>query len=429
MNPRPSLLYLKGVSSPRIGDIQHQGHVLKSRHSSAQDAPNPLFYPRCLYTMTMADLERHYLIHSPPGLATALEVQDEREQLTKRALNQKILVPDILSLMPAWPSAIHTDLEELRRECDRWLLTVDIDEKKKAKHRARGDYALLAAIFYPQGKKDRMLALAQFLYWIFFFDDEVDTGGELTDDMEGTRRYCEEANRCSDDCLGPNPNYQPPEGSRGVIAMLYPILRDLRAGLGPESTERLRREMHDYVNGVGRQQRVRASDRLPDPLYHFQIRSDDIGVIPSITQNEYAMDFELPDHIRYHEAVETIVQGCTKITILLNDVLSLQKEFRVSQLENMVLLMMNTYNLSLRGAMEQMLNLIREHYAICLAAEERLPWSKTDEKLNENIREYIQGSQRLATGTAYWSYLCERYFKNAQVNEKREVLLDLSYVD
>lgn len=123
MNPRPSLLYLKGVSSPRIGDIQHQGHVLKSRHSSAQDAPNPLFYPRCLYTMTMADLERHYLIHSPPGLATALEVQDEREQLTKRALNQKILVPDILSLMPAWPSAIHTDLEELRRECDRWLLT------------------------------------------------------------------------------------------------------------------------------------------------------------------------------------------------------------------------------------------------------------------------------------------------------------------
>lgn len=113
----------------------------------------------------------------------------------------------------------------------------------------------------------------------------------------------------------------------------------------------------------------------------------------------------------------------------------------------MVLLMMNTYNLSLRSAVDQMLNLIREHYAICLAAEERLPWSKTDEKLNENIREYVRGSQRLATGTAHWrfvehqypclmrhnsdpySYLCERYFKNTQVNDKREVLLDLSYVD
>jgi hypothetical protein len=109
--------------------------------------------------------------------------------------------------------------------------------------------------------------------------------------------------------------------------MFYPILRDLRAGLGPVATERLRLELHDYVNGVSRQQRVRTAGRLPNPRYHFQIRSDDVGVIPSITQNEYAMEFELPQHIRYHEAVETIVQECTKITILLNDVLSLQKEF------------------------------------------------------------------------------------------------------
>lgn len=28
---------------------------------------------------------------------------DERKNVVKRALNQKILVPDILSLMPAWP--------------------------------------------------------------------------------------------------------------------------------------------------------------------------------------------------------------------------------------------------------------------------------------------------------------------------------------
>ncbi len=63
---------------------------------------------------------------------------------------------------------------------------------------------------------------------------------------------------------------------------------------------------------------------------------------------------------------------------------------------------MNTYNLSLQGAVDKVLDLIREHYAICVAAEERLPWSESDEKLNEDIREYIRGCQRLATGTAYW---------------------------
>ncbi|KAI0905844.1 terpene synthase [Ustulina deusta] len=364
-----------------------------------------------------------------PSPITTLKPEDERKKLIKRVLNQKILVPDILSLMPAWPFDVSPDFETVIEEIDEWLLTVNIDEKKKAKHRARGNYELLTAVYYPYCTTDKMLVLVQFLYWIFFWDDEIDTGGDLTEDEEGTRRCCEETNRCIDDCLGPNPNYTPPEGSRGSVEMFYPILRDLRAGLGPAATERLRRELHDYVDGVGRQQRVRQGAYLPDPWYHFQIRSDDVGVIPSITQNEYAMEFELPDSIRYHEAVESIVQECTKITVLLNDVLSLQKEFRVSQLENIVLLFMNTYNLSLQGAVDKVLDLIREHYAICVAAEERLPWSESDEKLNEDIREYIRGCQRLATGTAYWSYYSQRYLDSSQVSESREVLLDLSYVD
>jgi hypothetical protein len=213
--------------------------------------------------------------------------------------------------------------------------------------------------------------------------------------------------------------------------MFYPILRDLRAGLGPVATERLRQELHDYVNGVSRQQGVRQADHLPNPWYHFQIRSDDVGVLPSITQNEYAMEFELPEYIRRHEAMEVIVQEVTNLTILINEVLSLQKEFvccrsflpqrdaqplylmtpckltryslqRVSQLENMVLLFMNMDNMSLASAVDKMLDLIREHYAICLAAEERLPWSKADDKLNADIREYVRGCHRLATGTAYW---------------------------
>lgn len=112
----------------------------------------------------------------------------------------------------------------------------------------------------------------------------------------------------------------------------------------------------------------------------------------------------------------------------------------------MVLLFINKYDLSLRGAVDKVLELIREHYAICVAAEERLPWSKTDQQLNSNIREYIRGCQRLATGTAYWrlarplrlfpryrpnhvlSYYSRRYLDSSQVSENREVLLDLSYV-
>lgn len=168
-------------------------------------------------------------------------------------------------------------------------------------------------------------------YWRFvdanLVSTEIDTGGELTEDREGTILCCAETNKCINDCLGTNPSYTPPPGSRGTVEMLYPILRDLRAGLRPVSTMRLKQELHDYVNGVRNQQKVRQEDHLPNPWDHFQMRVDDVGVIPSITQNEYAMEFTLPDWIRRHEAMEEIVLQCTKLTILLNEILSLQKEF------------------------------------------------------------------------------------------------------
>lgn len=75
------------------------------------------------------------------------------------------------------------------------------------------------------------------------------------------------------------------------------------------------------------QQYVREADHLPDPWDHFNMRSRDVGAIPSMTQNEFAMEFELPEWVRRHEAMEEIVLECTKLTILVNEVQSSQKEF------------------------------------------------------------------------------------------------------
>ena len=55
----------------------------------------------------------------------------------------------------------------------------------------------------------------------------------------------------------------------------------------PVSIARLRTELHDYIDGVGREQRVRQEEDLPSPWTLFKMRCDDVGVVPSITQNEY----------------------------------------------------------------------------------------------------------------------------------------------
>ena len=51
------------------------------------------------------------------------ERNDERKPLVRNVLGQKVLVPDILSLMPAWPSNVQPDVDEINLEVDEWLKT------------------------------------------------------------------------------------------------------------------------------------------------------------------------------------------------------------------------------------------------------------------------------------------------------------------
>jgi hypothetical protein len=47
----------------------------------------------------------------------------DRQKVIARALNQKITIPDILSLMPAWPSEFQPDIDEINIQIDEWLKT------------------------------------------------------------------------------------------------------------------------------------------------------------------------------------------------------------------------------------------------------------------------------------------------------------------
>ena len=47
----------------------------------------------------------------------------DRQRVVARAINRKIRVPDILSLMPGWLSELQPDVEKVNIEIDQWLKT------------------------------------------------------------------------------------------------------------------------------------------------------------------------------------------------------------------------------------------------------------------------------------------------------------------
>ena len=60
----------------------------------------------------------------------SLGMSHDREKVIARALGQKIVIPDILSLMPAWPSEFQPDLDEINFEIDQWLKTCEYPNRQ-----------------------------------------------------------------------------------------------------------------------------------------------------------------------------------------------------------------------------------------------------------------------------------------------------------
>lgn len=69
--------------------------------------------------------EEHVPHDAQPGddVPRTLGLTSDRQKVILRALNQKITIPDILALMPAWKSEFQPDIDEINVEIDEWLKT------------------------------------------------------------------------------------------------------------------------------------------------------------------------------------------------------------------------------------------------------------------------------------------------------------------
>lgn len=65
------------------------------------------------------DIDRLWLSESGVDVSPVTE----RKSLIQNVLNRKVLVPNIMSLMPAWTSEVQPDMDEINKEIDEWLLT------------------------------------------------------------------------------------------------------------------------------------------------------------------------------------------------------------------------------------------------------------------------------------------------------------------
>lgn len=73
--------------------------------------------------LDVRDIVSKHTLAASQTIDDAVNISDERRKIIRRALNKKILVPNILELMPEWLSEFQADIDEINVQIDEWLKT------------------------------------------------------------------------------------------------------------------------------------------------------------------------------------------------------------------------------------------------------------------------------------------------------------------
>lgn len=63
----------------------------------------------------------NYTVKSSPKIEPISE--SEKRELLSRLEGKKLLVPDLISLLPGWRYGLHPDVDSVNEELDEWLKT------------------------------------------------------------------------------------------------------------------------------------------------------------------------------------------------------------------------------------------------------------------------------------------------------------------
>ena len=114
------------------------------------------------------------------------------------------------------------------------------------------------------------------------------------------------------------------------------------------------------------------------------------------------MQFTLPHEIYLLPNMQEMIRLSAELVVLVNELVSLQKEARDGQVENVVLLLAFQERISLRRAVNRVVDVIAERVDRFCLEETLLKSRLASEKDNAAAQQYIDVAKTIVTGNAWW---------------------------
>lgn len=267
----------------------------------------------------------------------------------------------------------------------------------------------LMAFFYPRATGSDLDLAADFNAWFFIFDDQFDGPlGRRPDDVE---REVDALVSILYEPPAPAPGGGNPPGNP-----LADGFRDIwvRSAAGTPTVwqHRFRDHWRDYLRAY----HWEALNRTRRPALtldaFLQGRRDSIGVQPCLDFAERCGGYTLPDML-HSGALAEMREITGDVVIFVNDIMSVDKELAAGDVNNSVILLLDTTDLTLEEAVEVIARNANTRVERFQELAARLP-SVLDEYdapsgLRAQVEDYVRAMRHVMRGNLDWSLETARY--------------------
>jgi avermitilol synthase len=291
---------------------------------------------------------------------------------------------------------VHPDASSVHEGSVLWALSLGMlptDQHARVAHQAKIGW--LVAYAFPTAMPRRLQLVADWTVLFCALDDYIEKLGQASE-VEAYLQHLLDLLRADIASSSEDPL------AAGMLDLQWRLLALAPLSQFTRFTDRLEELFAGFVTEAENRDRA----QIPDIASYIALREVTAGLHVLFTLGELIEGFRLPDHVREHLAIRTLITRTSNIVGWANDLFTYEKEIRAGENHNLVLVLMNERRLPLSEAVAQVVALHDNEVRRFLVEVEQLP---SFGAADAGVQRYVDMLRSWIRGHLDWAHETGRY--------------------
>lgn len=275
----------------------------------------------------------------------------------------------------------------------------------------------LVAMVYPRAGRMQLLNITKLMIWGFPWDDAIDDTAEMQQPGD-IDRYRDETLAVVNGSLLSDLDEPPTPHPDPVIQSFWDVGRAIRADSPDILCQRVARHLSGFIVSSAASQTVRKGVEATSTAEYMQRREYNVGVYQLLELLFYADKYDLPPQWRPENNIlmKNMWKEIGWMVMIANDLLSLAKELRQGQHDNLIPFLMYHDDLNGQLAVDRAVQMCRESYDRFYQLEAQLD-EQVDSQDEEIVKAHVHGLKNMVMANLHWSYSLKRFLGKGMIRE------------